>query len=54
MPIKLLHKTKSRARFGYEGSVDPLLLRVAVDSLPNVIDVRINGIIKSIIISYEG
>ena len=54
MPIKLLHKTKSRARFGYEGSVDPLLLRVAIDSLPNVIDVRINGIIKSIIISYEG
>ncbi|WP_086239193.1 heavy metal translocating P-type ATPase [Campylobacter devanensis] len=54
MPIKLLHKTKSRARFGYEGSVDPLLLRVAIDSLPNVIDVRINGIIKNIIISYEG
>ncbi|WP_086243494.1 heavy metal translocating P-type ATPase [Campylobacter devanensis] len=54
MPIKLLHKTKSRARFGYEGSVDPLLLRVAIDSLPNVIDVRINGIIKSIIISYVG
>lgn len=54
MPIKLLHKTKSRARFSYEGSVDPLLLRVAIDSLPNVIDVRINGIIKSIIISYEG
>lgn len=54
MPIKLLHKTKARARFGYEGSVDPLLLRVAIDSLPNVTDVRINGIIKSIIISYEG
>ncbi|WP_086291062.1 heavy metal translocating P-type ATPase [Campylobacter devanensis] len=54
MSIKLLHKTKSRARFGYEGSVDPLLLRVAIDSLPNVIDVRINGIIKNIIISYEG
>ena len=33
MPIKLLHKTKSRARFSYEGSVDPLLLRVAIDSL---------------------
>ena len=30
------------------------MLRVAIDSLPNVIDVRINGIIKSIIISYEG
>lgn len=54
MPIKLLHKTKSRARFSYEGSVDPLLLRVAIDSLSNVKDVRINGIIKSIIINYEG
>ncbi|WP_096017418.1 heavy metal translocating P-type ATPase [Campylobacter lanienae] len=54
MSIRLLHKTKDRARFGYFGSVDPLLLRVAIDSLPSVKSVRINSIIKSIIITYNG
>ena len=54
MSIRLLHKTKDRARFSYFGSVDPLLLRVAIDSLPSVKSVRINSIIKSIIISYNG
>ena len=54
MAIKLLHSTKNRARFSYRGSVDPLLLRVAIDSLPQVSSVRINGIIKSIIITFEG
>lgn len=54
MSIRLLHKTKDRARFSYFGSADPLLLRVAIDSLPSVKSVRINSIIKSIIITYNG
>lgn len=54
MPIKLLHKTKNRARFSYHSSADPLLLRVAIDSIHEVSSVRINSIIKSIIITYSG
>ncbi|WP_273212763.1 heavy metal translocating P-type ATPase [Helicobacter rodentium] len=58
MQLFLIHATSKRARFKYVCEcgfrIDPLQLRIALESLPNISNVRINAILQNIIVCYEG
>lgn len=55
--LKLVHHTKTRARFRYAcikgKNFDSITLQTAILSLKNVIEVRINSILNDIIITYS-
>lgn len=52
--LRLIHHTKTRARFRYFGEkIDTLSLQTALLTLPNVLQVRINAVLNDIIITYS-
>lgn len=52
--LRLIHHTKTRARFRYFGEkIDTLSLQTALLTLPNVVQVRINAVLNDIIITYS-
>lgn len=58
LTLKLIHSTKNRARFKYsclkDFRVNPMPLRIELDSLPEILNVRINTILNNIIVQYNG
>ena len=58
LTLKLIHSTKNRARFKYsclkDFRVNPMPLRIELDSLPGILNVRINTILNNIIVQYNG
>ncbi|TLD83572.1 heavy metal translocating P-type ATPase [Helicobacter sp. MIT 11-5569] len=58
MQLTLLHATTKRARFKYTCKsgfrVNPIQLRVALEDMPDVSDVRVNAILNNIILHYSG
>lgn len=58
MELILLHKTSTRARFKYRCQsgfrVDSMHLRVALDGVENISNVRVNAILKNIILHFDG
>ncbi|HIS08803.1 MAG TPA: heavy metal translocating P-type ATPase [Candidatus Scatomorpha intestinipullorum] len=58
LTLKLIHFTKNRARFKYsclkDFRVNPMPLRIELDSLPEIFNVRINTILNNIIVQYNG
>ena len=58
MQLSLIHATSKRARFKYVCEcgfrIDPLRLRIALEELPSISNVRINAILQNIIVCYEG
>lgn len=58
LTLKLVHATKNRARFKYtclkDFKVNPIPLRVELDGIPQILEVRINAILNNIIVVYEG
>lgn len=55
--LRILHKTHCRVRFGYEYAmgckISPIPLRVAIESIEGVESVRVNAILKNIIIEHS-
>ncbi len=58
LTLSLIHSTKKRARFKYtyskDSTINPLHLRVELDSIENISSLRINAILNNIIIEYQG
>lgn len=52
--LRLIHHTKTRARFRYFGDkIDTLSLQTAILAIENVVQVRINAVLNDIIITYN-
>ena len=58
LTLKLIHSTKNRARFKYsclkDFRVNPMPLRIELDSLQEILNVRINTLLNNIIVQYNG
>lgn len=58
LELRLLHSIPNRARFSYRfpkgNFIQPILLRIELEKLPYIQSVRVNEILRNIIIHYTG